>query len=317
MAELMGRSDGLCRGSADRCTWSTSSTDCSARPGSSGATCRSRWATRSPPGSAGPTRSRSCSSATAPSRRGTSHESVNLAALWELPVILVCENNGFAEFTPRSAHTSIERVSDVGRAVRVRARDGRRQRCRRRCTRRSAVSSRRLAPGAGPMLLECLTHRRRGHYEGDQQQLPRCARRRTVAPARPDRGLQRRALARLADEPRSTSSRGRASRGRRGGRGRAREPVPGTGADRASSCTRHERRRDDIPGGDQRHAGAGDARRRAGDRAGRGRRRGRPLRRHGRARRGVRRRRGCSTLRSARARSAASRSAPRRPGCVR
>ena len=44
---------------------------------------------------------------------GHFNESVNLATLWELPVILVCENNGFAEFTPRSAHTNVERVSDV------------------------------------------------------------------------------------------------------------------------------------------------------------------------------------------------------------
>src|SRR5437764_8787014 len=44
---------------------------------------------------------------------GHFHETINLAALWGLPVIFVCENNGFAEFTPRSAHTVIERVSDV------------------------------------------------------------------------------------------------------------------------------------------------------------------------------------------------------------
>src|ERR671929_1589987 len=44
---------------------------------------------------------------------GHFHESVNVATLWELPLVLVCENNGFAEFTPRSAHTKVERVSDV------------------------------------------------------------------------------------------------------------------------------------------------------------------------------------------------------------
>src|SRR5690242_7738995 len=44
---------------------------------------------------------------------GHFNESVNLATLWELPVVFVCENNGFAEFTPRSAHTKVERVSDV------------------------------------------------------------------------------------------------------------------------------------------------------------------------------------------------------------
>ena len=44
---------------------------------------------------------------------GVFNETVNLATLWRLPLILVCENNGFAEFTPRSAHTNVERVSDV------------------------------------------------------------------------------------------------------------------------------------------------------------------------------------------------------------
>ncbi len=95
-------------------------------------------------------------------------ESVNLATLWRLPVILVCENNGFAEFTPRSAHTTIERVSDVvapwhfdretvdgNDVVAVRAAFAR------------FLADARV--GGGPFLLECLTHRLRGHYEGDPQ----------------------------------------------------------------------------------------------------------------------------------------------------
>ena len=99
---------------------------------------------------------------------GHFNESVNLAALWELPVILVCENNGFAEFTPRSAHTTVERVSDVVAPYEF----------RRETVEGSDVPAVWEAfasllevarQGGGPMLLECLTHRRRGHYEGDSE----------------------------------------------------------------------------------------------------------------------------------------------------
>jgi acetoin:2,6-dichlorophenolindophenol oxidoreductase subunit alpha len=92
-------------------------------------------------------------------------ESVNLAALWRLPVLLVCENNGFAEFSPRSAHTPVERVRDVvapwdlaGGTVDGNDVDAV----------WDAVAG--LLPqvrAGAPALLECLTHRLRGHYEGD------------------------------------------------------------------------------------------------------------------------------------------------------
>lgn len=113
---------------------------------------------------------------------GHVNESVNLATLWKLPVLLVCENNGFAEFTPRSAHTNVERVADVVApyelpSVTVDGDDA------------IAVweaAGRLLAAaraGGGPALLECLTHRLRGHYEGDpdayRESAPKDERRRT------------------------------------------------------------------------------------------------------------------------------------------
>ena len=93
-------------------------------------------------------------------------ETANLATLWKLPLVLVCENNGFAEFTPRSAHTNVERVSDVVAPYEVE---------------RDTVDGSDVVAvwsafgrfleagraGSGPFLLECLTHRLRGHYEGD------------------------------------------------------------------------------------------------------------------------------------------------------
>jgi acetoin:2,6-dichlorophenolindophenol oxidoreductase subunit alpha len=93
-------------------------------------------------------------------------ETVNLASLWELPLIFVCENNGMAEFTTRAEHSRVESVCDVvapyGFARQVvegadvpaiwNAFGDYLQQARR---------------GTGPFLLECRTHRRRGHYEGD------------------------------------------------------------------------------------------------------------------------------------------------------
>ncbi|HEY1516014.1 MAG TPA: thiamine pyrophosphate-dependent dehydrogenase E1 component subunit alpha [Solirubrobacteraceae bacterium] len=99
---------------------------------------------------------------------GHFNESINLAALWALPVIFVCENNGFAEFTSRAEHSTIERVSDV---VAPYGFD-------RETVEGSDVPAvheefagflEKARGGRGPYLLECLTFRRRGHYEGDPE----------------------------------------------------------------------------------------------------------------------------------------------------
>ena len=124
---------------------------------------------------------------------GHFNESVNLAALWELPVIFVCENNGFAEFTSRSEHSTVERVSDVVAPYGFE---------------RGTVNGSDVPAvweafgeylgaarrGRGPFLLECLTYRRRGHYEGDQQKYRDVAAEQEWAERDPVGQLQSRAL---------------------------------------------------------------------------------------------------------------------------
>jgi len=166
MAELMGREDGLCRGLGG----SMHLVDVAR--GFMGATGVVGGNVPIALGSALAARHRG-SSAVAVAffgdgavQAGHFNETVNLATLWELPLILVCENNGFAEFTPRSAHTKVERVSDVVAPYGLEREtvDGNDVVAVWAAFHRFLTAAR---GGGGPMLLECLTHRLRGHYEGD------------------------------------------------------------------------------------------------------------------------------------------------------
>jgi acetoin:2,6-dichlorophenolindophenol oxidoreductase subunit alpha len=97
---------------------------------------------------------------------GALHEAMNLAAIWRLPVIFVCENNGYAQATPveyavptkniadRAAGYNMpgtivdgQDVLDVWQAV------------------EKAV--RRARAGEGPSFIECKTYRYHGHHQGD------------------------------------------------------------------------------------------------------------------------------------------------------
>ena len=97
---------------------------------------------------------------------GPFHESLNIASLWRLPVIFICENNGYAEFTPLSAHTKIERLAQHAKTYGMPAStvDGNDLFAVRDAMTKAVEKCR---AGKGPVFVECLTHRMRGHYEGD------------------------------------------------------------------------------------------------------------------------------------------------------
>ncbi len=97
---------------------------------------------------------------------GSFHESLNLASLWSLPVVYVCENNFYGEFTPQHKHqpiTEIARRAD-SYAMEGVVVEGNYVLEVRRAT-LDAVE--RAREGGGPTLIEARTYRHRGHYEGD------------------------------------------------------------------------------------------------------------------------------------------------------
>ena len=96
----------------------------------------------------------------------TFHEGSNLAALWNLPVVFVCENNQFGMSVPQKSHQKIVDISiraqaygipgitiDGNDVVRIYE------------TAFEAVQ--RARGGGGPILVECKTYRHKGHFQGD------------------------------------------------------------------------------------------------------------------------------------------------------
>jgi 2-oxoisovalerate dehydrogenase E1 component len=97
--------------------------------------------------------------------QGAFHEALNLAAVWRLPILFVCENNGYSEFSAFADQHPVP-VLERARAYGMRAEtvDGNDV---------VAVAAMvddlvdSLRAGSGPILLESVTYRWNGHYEGD------------------------------------------------------------------------------------------------------------------------------------------------------
>jgi TPP-dependent pyruvate/acetoin dehydrogenase alpha subunit len=100
--------------------------------------------------------------------QGAFHEAVNLAAIWDLPVLLVCENNLYAEFSDSRTLTRVPSVVDrcAAYGIDAEAVDGNDVAAVYRLTQQAAV---RCRAGDGPFLIEAETYRWHGHYEGDSQ----------------------------------------------------------------------------------------------------------------------------------------------------
>lgn len=97
---------------------------------------------------------------------GAAHEALNLASVWDLPVVFVCENNLYAEFTPLAVHTRITSIAERAPGYRMPGVvvDGNDAVAVVDASTRAIDLAR---SGGGPSLVEALTYRWRGHHEGD------------------------------------------------------------------------------------------------------------------------------------------------------
>lgn len=97
---------------------------------------------------------------------GAFHESLNMASLWKLPVIFLCQNNLYGECTKYEKATAVANVADRAASYNMRGVtvDGNDAQAMYEAS-RAAVE--RARNGEGPTLLEAKTFRFMGHYFGD------------------------------------------------------------------------------------------------------------------------------------------------------
>ncbi len=99
--------------------------------------------------------------------QGTFHECLNMASLWKLPVVYVCENNGWAEFSPQRVHMPVEDISIRATAYNIPAVTIPNDTLE--IYEAAATAINRARQGNGPTLLEIKCNRWYGHFVGDQQ----------------------------------------------------------------------------------------------------------------------------------------------------
>ncbi len=104
--------------------------------------------------------------------RGDFHEAINMAAVFELPVVFVCENNQYAMSVPISRQMKNPNIADraIGYGIPGETVDGMDVLA---VYDSASAAIERARRGEGPTLLDCKTYRYRGHMEVDSPELGR------------------------------------------------------------------------------------------------------------------------------------------------
>jgi pyruvate dehydrogenase E1 component alpha subunit len=102
----------------------------------------------------------------ASTNQGTFHEALNLASIWKLPIVFVCENNYYGISMSQAKHQAIKDISDRAGSYGIPGVtvDGNDIMAVYEASKEAVARARREL---GPTLIECKTYRHRGHFEGD------------------------------------------------------------------------------------------------------------------------------------------------------
>ena len=169
MAELFGKATGTCRGKGGSMHVADFSLNMLGANGIVGAGIGPTTGTALASKIRGTDQVSVCFFGDGAAARGTFHEAISMGSLWQLPVVYVCENNGYQQWVPRKNVAVVDSVADMAGSysipgVSVNGQDAIE------VYEVIAEAVARARSGGGPSLIEARTYRFYGHSLGDEQQ---------------------------------------------------------------------------------------------------------------------------------------------------
>ena len=169
MAELFGKATGTCRGKGGAMHVADFSLNMLGANGIVGAGIGPTTGTALASKIRGTDQVSVCFFGDGAAARGTFHEAIAMGSLWQLPVVYVCENNGYQQWVPRKNVAVVDSVADMAGSysipgVSVNGQDAIE------VYEVIAEAVARARSGGGPSLIEARTYRFYGHSLGDEQQ---------------------------------------------------------------------------------------------------------------------------------------------------